>query len=330
MLSRVAENLFWIARYVERAENIARLIDAVRRMVTLPAEFDRPAANEWSSVLIAAGARDRLGEAIETADEREAIHHLIFDRSNPSSVYSCFHQARENARAVRAALTQESWEALNTAWREMRALSPADARDAKLLDVLDWIKAKSAIYRGSTQGTMIRADGYYFNRLGAAIERTDSTARLLDVKYHVLLPDLDAVGSLEDHYQWLSMLQAAAAHRAYYYVMQEDITARGVAEFLILSAHFPRSIVFNLNLTDESVGDLERFYGQSAPCRAPVSALANRLSDLSIDDIFESGLHEFLTDIIGQNARIALLLADAYGFAPIVAEESELGSNSGQ
>ena len=330
MLSRVAENLFWIGRYAERAENIARLIDAVRRMVTLPSQFGRSTTNEWSSALIAAGARDQLGESIETADERLAVHHLIFDEGNPSSVRNCFMHARENARAVRATLTQESWEALNTAWREMRDLSPDDANGAKLLDVLDWIKAKSAIFRGAINGTMLRGDGFNFRLMGAAVERVDSTARLLDVKYHVLLSSLQDVGSVEDHYQWLSLLQAASAQRAYFFATQNDVTPRGVAEFLILSRRFPRSVLFNLSLADSTVADLESFYGHPATCRAPLYSLVQRVSDLTIDEIFDSGLHEFLTDVIKQNAENTLRLAEAYGFAPIIAEEKGLGSNPGQ
>ncbi|MEO0465470.1 MAG: alpha-E domain-containing protein [Pseudomonadota bacterium] len=330
MLSRVAENLFWIGRYVERAENVARLIDAVRRMVTLPAQFGRSTTNEWSSALIAAGARDQLGKEVESAEQQIAIQHLIFDMDNPSSVKNSFTRARENARAVRAALTQESWEAINTAWREMRDFTPEHVKGAQLLDLLDWIKAKSAIFRGSNYGTMMRGDGYDFIRMGAAIERIDSTARLLDVKYHVLLPTLQDVGSVEDHYQWLSLLQAASAQRAYFFATQADVTPKGVAKFLILNNHFPRSIVFNVRLADAAVADLESFYGQPSLCRQPLSDLANRLSSLSIDQILNAGLHEFLTDVIEQNAKNALHLAEAYGFAPIIGEETGLGSDTEQ
>ncbi|MEM1105255.1 MAG: alpha-E domain-containing protein [Pseudomonadota bacterium] len=330
MLSRVAENLFWIGRYAERAENIARLIDAVRRMVTLPAQFGRSTTNEWSSVLIAAGARDQLGASIETADERLAVDHLIFDQTNPSSVHNCFLRARENARAVRATLTQESWEALNAAWREMRGFSPQDTKGAGLLDVLDWIKAKSAIFRGSINATMMRGDGFDFLTMGSAIERIDTTARLLDVKYHVLLPSLKEVGSVEDHYQWLSLLQAASAQRAYFFATQEDVSPKGVAKFLILNPRFPRSILYNLKLADATVADLEAFYNHEAPCRAPLSSLVLRVSNLTIDEVLDSGLHEFLTDVIEQNAHNALQLAEAYGFAPIIGEEPSLGSDPGQ
>lgn len=330
MLSRVAEHLLWISRYMERADNVARLIDTARRMMSLPRKTGGPASNEWASVLIAAGARDVLGEAVETADEVLTVQHLIFDRENPSSIVSCMHNARENARAIRFAITQESWEALNTGWSEMRTLSPATIKGAGLSDVLDWIKSKSANFKGATTGTMMRDDGYQFIRLGSAIERTDSTARLIDVKYHLLLPSPDDVGSGTDHYQWLSLLQASSAQRAFYSKTQGEISARGVAEFLILNAYFPRSIVFNLSQTEDAVRMLDRIYGQKGRCSGPVSELSSRISAMDIEDIFQGGLHEFLTGTIEENYAIANLLGEAYGFAPMVGGDGEPGSQQGQ
>lgn len=150
------------------------------------------------------------------------------------------------------------------------------------------------------------------------------------MKYHVLLPSLQDIGSVEDHYQWLSLLQAASAQRAYFFATKEDVTPKGVAKFLILNKRFPRSITFNLQLAHATVTDLEAFYGAQASCLGPLEALANRVANLSIIDIFNSGLHEFLTEVIEQNARNALLLAEAYGFAPIVEEDKGRGSASGQ
>lgn len=323
MLSRVAENLLWISRYVERAENVARLIDAARRMVALPRELGQPVSNEWSSVLIAAGARDELGDAIERADAGLAIDHLIFDRTNPSSVVNCLHNARENARAVRFALTQESWEALNAARSEMRAFSSSDAQGSGLSDLLDWIKAKSATFRGATHGTMLRGDGYEFIRVGAAIERIDSTARLIDVKYHVLLPSVSDVGSGADRYQWLSLLQAASAQRAYYASTKGDMTARSVAAFLILHPHFPRSLVYNMRLAADAVSGLSSFYGQPSDCDGMLQDMSNRMQILDIDAIMATGLHEFLTDVIERNYAVANLIGQAYGFAPAVGAQSD-------
>ncbi len=330
MLSRVAENLFWIGRYVERAENIARLLDAARRMETLPRDVGRPASNEWSSVLIAAGARDRLGAAIETVSQAGAVEHLVFSPDTASSLVNCFTRARENARSIRSTLTQESWEALNRAWSEMRTWQRHQVTGSGLSDLIDWTKDKTAIFRGAFHGTTLRGDGYDFVTMGMAVERTDATARLIDVKYHVLLTSIADVGSPSDHYQWLSLLQAASAQRAYHFAMGEDVSARGVADFLILNHRFPRSIIFNLRRAETAVADLERFYGHPAACRAPLQDLVARVGAMTVDGIFQFGLHEFLTDVIERNYSIASLLAEAYGFAPPLGEGSADDPKSGQ
>ena len=320
MLSRVAECLFWTGRYIERAENIARLVDAARRMSALPAESNNHASNEWASVLIAAGAHEPFKDDLENVDANAAIDRLIFDLDNPSSVWNCLNAARENARAIRFAFTQEVWEALNAAWLEMRSLTPANAQGSRLPELLDWIKAKSASFRGTMYGTMLRNDGYYFLDMGMSIERTDSTARLLDVKYHVLLPSVQDVGQSTDHYQWLSLLQAAGGQRAYYAVTKSNISARGVAEFPILNPHFPRSLLYNLRRAEGAAANLEQYYNQKTGFHDTISSVFYELGNKSIDDIISTGLHEFLTDVINRNYRIANLLGDAYGFSPSLEE----------
>jgi len=330
MLSRVAENLFWIGRYIERAENVARLVDAARRMTALPAEPNSSPSNEWASVLIAAGAHEVVGGALDGVDKGAAIHRLIFEPSNLSSVASCLTAARENGRAIRFALTQEVWEALNLAWSEMRALQPDHGRGGGLSELIEWIKQKTAVVRGAISGTIMRGDGYDFLEMGMAIERIDSTARLLDVKYHVLLPRASDVGSGADHYQWLSLLQAAAAQRAYFADTKSDISAKGVAEFLILNRRFPRAILFNLRRAEWAISDLETFYGQESPCRSAVTQFAEDIAGYSIDGIISFGLHEFLTEIIERNYEIANALGRAYGFVPIVSEGGAADDSSEQ
>lgn len=328
MLSRVAENLFWIGRYVERAENIARLVDAARRMVLLPKELGREVSNEWASMLIAAGSGAILKEEPEAANADTAINELIFSHTNPSSVYTCLNVARENAKSVRFALTQECWEALNSAWSEMRALERSSAPMEGLADLIDWVKSKAAIFRGAVYGTMLRDDGYLFLRMGMAVERIDSTARLIDVKYHVLLPSLSDIGSAADHYQWLSLLQAVSAQRAYFFTTKNEVTPRGVVDFLVLNQAFPRSVLFNLRRAEEAVLELEGMYDQKSDCRASLTWLAERLAGLDVETIFDFGLHEFLTDIVQQNYDIANLLGDAYGFTPPISEAESVNERS--
>lgn len=320
MLSRVAENLFWIGRYMERAENIARLVDVARRMSAVPGPQGGAPSNEWSSILIAAGAREAFGERLDGVGREEAIEHLLFSRENPSSVRACLMTARENARAIRFALTQECWEALNAAWSQMRVLNPAAAQGSGLADVVDWVKSQSALFRGAVNGNMVRDDGYDFIKLGAAVERIDSTARLLDVKYHVLLPSVSDVGTSADHYQWLSLLQAAGAQRAYFFLTKSDVSARGVAEFLILEPYFPGAIRFNSRRVAEAHTSLEAFYGQPAGCHELVIDFVKDIEGRSIEDIFRFGLHEFLTTVIERNYHVANELAAAFGFAPMLTE----------
>ncbi len=327
MLSRVAENLFWIGRYIERAENMARLVDAARRMSALPQEVGRARSNEWASVLIAAGDKDTFGEAVARADNGTVIDHLIFSRTNPSSVYSCLLTARQNARAVRTALTRECWEVLNTSWTEMKDMSPDRCVGAGLSDTIDWIKGQSALFSGVFYGTMVRDDGYEFMRMGANVERVDATARILDVKYHVLLASVSEVGSAADYYQWVSVLQAAAGQRAYAFLSQDEITARGVAQFLILEDRFPRSVRFGVQRIARSVETLERLYGQRAACHDTVAQFADRLERATIDAVINEGLHEFLTDVVDTNYAVADALGRAYGFASMQAQDaSDLGA----
>ncbi len=330
MLSRTAENLFWLGRYMERAENVARLVDAARLMAALPRETGAPLSNEWASIMIAAGAREIYGDAVDRANAGMAVDHLFFAEQNPSSLRNCIAAARENARATRTALTQECWEAINGAWSELRTWESFSAGGAGLADRIDWIKAQSALFRGAVIGTMMRYDHYNFIELGAAIERVDSTARLLDVKYHVLLPSVDDVGSSADHYQWLSLLQASTAQRAYYFATKSEVTARGVAAFLILEPRFPRSIRFNVARLVETLKDLEAYYGQPASCQDEAESFTEDLESRSIDDIFAVGLHQFLTSVIERNYNLAEALGRAYGFAPIISGTAGADDTQGQ
>src|SRR6056297_3554278 len=231
MLSRVANGLFWMSRNIERAENVARLLDAGRRLNTLPAS-DATRTAEWSSIVIAAGCSETFPHPLEQANARTVAEHLIFDPDNRSSIRSCLHMARENARAVRQAVTADVWDATNQAWIEMRAKSSASIIGGGFAHFLDWTKMQGHRFRGAIDDTLLRDAGYSFIRLGQYVERYDATARLLDVKYHVLLPPEERVGGLIDEGQWLQILRAANSARAYRHVYRTAVRWDLVVHFL--------------------------------------------------------------------------------------------------
>lgn len=313
MLSRTAEGLFWMSRYIERAENVARLIDAGRRMDTLP-RTDGESAQEWASVIIAAGCSETYPRPLAQADEASVAHHLIFDRDNPSSIRSCFEYARSNARAMRTAVTADVWDSVNEAWSSMRARSPAAVTGGGLSPFLDWTRAQGQRFRGAVDDTLLRDAGYGFVRLGQFVERADATARLLDVKYHVLLPDGAEIGGALDHVQWVQILRAANAQRAFRHVYRQGVRPDLVADFLILNPMAPRSLKHCYSMLVRHL-DMMGVAG-SHPCRAQGRATLAQLMELKIEDVFEAGLHEFLTEFIEANNTLAVQIATDHGFGP--------------
>ena len=213
MLSRTASNLFWLGRHMERAETASRLFEVGARITLLP-NIAEGYQNEWESLLRAFGSGRGFERNYDEASEETMEKFMIFDRDNPSSVASSIHNAREAGRIVRTALTSRAWDALNIAWQEMRALK-AGQEDAA--DLADFVARHAATVRGAIDGTQLRNDGFHFMKLGYALERADSTSRVLDVKYFVLLPRVEFVGSGLDSYQWQVILRALSAHRAFHW-----------------------------------------------------------------------------------------------------------------
>lgn len=313
MLSRVAGNLFWMSRYIERAENVARLLDAGRRMNTLPSSPEARAA-EWASIVIAAGCSETFPGELEAADARAVAEHLIFDAENSSAIRTCFHQARENARSVRQAITADVWDAANQAWIEIRGRSTVAIQGGGFAQLLDWTKTQGHRFRGAVDDTLLRDPGFNFIRIGQYIERLDATARLLDVKYHVLLPEDQQVGGLIDEGQWLQILRAANSSRAYRHVYRAPVRPDLVVHFLVLTTVSPRSMHHAAAMIARHLDQLKGHTGLSHECHALAYALLGRLEDLTVSEIIRYGLHEWLTERIEENNRLANSIADAYGF----------------
>ncbi|HVY87399.1 MAG TPA: alpha-E domain-containing protein [Hyphomonadaceae bacterium] len=309
MLSRTAENLYWMGRYMERADATARLIEMGYRMAMLPGSNEM---DEWRSVVAASGSAPELAEA-KSLSAGEVVGRLLLNQENLSSIRSCLTSARANGRAVRTALTQDMWEALNDGWRQLGQMD-AETALRNLPSLLEWTKNRTAAFRGATEGSLLRNDGYFFLRMGGLIERADMTLRLLDVKYYVLLPETDVVGGGRDYHQWTSVLRATSALRAYHHVYKGDYTPWGIADFLILNAIFPRSVSYCYRAIRRFLDDLADLYGERQACQATAAEMVALLDGLRIERLFQSGLHEFISDAIGTTRRLSDEISKAYYF----------------
>ncbi|MGY6547631.1 MAG: alpha-E domain-containing protein [Roseinatronobacter sp.] len=311
MLSRTAANLFWMTRYLERSETTARLLDLGHRNALLP-NTGGGYRNEWSAILQSKGALDQFTEKYGELKSRNVESFLFFDLDNPSSVASCITAARENARIVRTALTTQVWDAINTSFQELRALTRRERSTLEVPELTDWTLRTVALIRGAIEATQLRIDGYRFMNLGYALERADNTARLLDVKYYVLLPSVAYVGSGLDNYQWTTLLRALSAHRAYNWAYGGELSATQIAHFLILNAKFPRSLLSCAVTLNEHLDHLARVYDRSTPAQETARALLGELAEARIEDVFDEGLHEFLSRMIQENAGLGKCIEDQY------------------
>lgn len=313
MLGRTAQSLYWMSRYIERAENIARLTEVGYR-ISLTPDIGTGHREDWKSTLIAAAALDAFNARYDEITGERVQNFLLFDRENPSSVRSCLETARNNARAVRTALTREMWEALNSTYIDFTAVRPADLSSGKLPEFLDWVRQRSALFRGSLLGTVLRDEGFHFGQLGAFIERADNTARILDVKYYVLLPSNETVGGELDAFQWETILRSVSAHRSYRHVYKDRYRPWNVAEFLILRQEMPRSFRFCYGWIERSLEGLNMLTGEDKHSTKLAKAMLKDLSSASMDEIFQSGLHEFLSEFLQRNNDLSSAIADDFHF----------------
>ena len=319
MLARTADNLYWLARSMERADFIARTIDATLRLEYLPRAGADDPKTEWLSALEAAGAHESFAAKHDEVSEAAAIDFLTFDRDNPSSICNCLENARANGRAVRTALTAETWTAINDAWLELkrfeatRRAAKGLSRDA-LAKFLDYVKKASLDFDGSCYRTMLRNDAWWFNRVGLFLERADNTARLLDVKYNLLLPANERVGGSLDYFQWVAILRAVSAATAYHWVYRDRVKPWFVADLLILKAAMPRSLLYCYEMLDRTLDDLARANGASGAAQRQARVMLGKLERASMTEIFQGGLHEFVTEFIEENARLASTVSEQYLF----------------
>jgi uncharacterized alpha-E superfamily protein len=313
MLGRTANDLFWMSRYIERAENMARLLEVGYRIALLPREGGGQ-DEEWTSTLRSGGCEARYLVKYGSYDTRNVVNFMLFDADNPSSVYSSLATARRNARAQRTALTREMWESLNAAWIEYSAIDPATLTSNELPPLFDWIKERSALFRGALLNTILRNDTFYFNQLGTFLERADNTARILDVKYYVLLPHSELVGGEIDNVQWAAILRSVSAHRSYRWVYRDSYKPWQIADYLILNRQMPRSLRSCYDEIVPALDDLGAYYGNRNGCQSLAHENRQLLADGDMKGIFQAGLHEFLGEFIARNNRLASEISVTYHF----------------
>ena len=301
MLSRVASSLYWMSRYVERAENTARVLDVAWRMSLLVKE-PRLQDQEWFAPLNITGTLFPFSGRYPMVGAHDVLRYMVLDPDNASSIYSCAKAARENARAVRGSITSEMWEVLNSTWLELQHFNESRLDSEGVRGFFDWVKERSHLFRGVTVGTALKDEAFQFNRLGTFLERSDNTARILDVKYHVLLPSIDDVGGAVDYYQWAAVLRSVSAFESYRRVYRDVITPLRVAELLILREDMPRSLHACMQAAYEILRALEAPGAHEALRQAGV--LWSELHFGRIDVIFEHGLHEYLTDFLLRTAEL--------------------------
>ncbi|MFN3474623.1 MAG: alpha-E domain-containing protein [Blastomonas sp.] len=311
MLGKTAGGLFWMQRYLERSENIARLVDAGFRIALTRSEA---AEDEWGSVLTTAGVRRAYAQRYDKVDGSSVINFLLRDKTNPNSVLSVIESARNNARLVRTALTREVWEATNECWMTLKEALRTQISDNELPDVLSLIRQQSAQVRGAQSGTMMRNDIYFFAQLGAFVERADSTARILDVKYYVLLPSLSYVGSSLDNVQWETILRSVSAYRAFRWLNPGETNPRNIAQFMILDQVMPRSLAFCAGRMAGALEAIAREYGGSGNSLELASTLRRDLETANIDMIVDNGLHQFIQDFIKRNNAISAQIEQEFRF----------------
>src|SRR6185369_2564885 len=304
MLARTANGVFWMARYLERAENSARLLDAGFRIALT--RGDHASADEWRSVLVTIGLEHAFAARGLDYTGPAVCNFILRDKDNPASVLAMIEQARTNARMVRTAITREVWEATNEAWMTLCEVLARPVREANLGDTLALIRRQTTQVRGAMDGTMLRNEIFNFARIGTFIERADNTARILDVKYYVLLPSVSAVGSSLDNVQWESILRPVSAHRSSSGVYAAEYRPANIADFLILNGQMPRSLAYCYEKIVSNLGYLAKDYGERLPAHDTADSIRKTLKTRAIKEIMDQGLHEFLEDFVTRNNQLGM------------------------
>ncbi|MET4130348.1 alpha-E domain-containing protein [Roseovarius sp. MBR-6] len=310
MLGKTANGLFWMSRYLERAENTARLIETGQRIALTRLGDDD--AREWASILQSAGSYPDFMNAHEEVTKEAAINWMLRDRDNPSSIRTCIEAARQNARLVRTAITGEAWEAINAAYMSANASIARKVAERDLTEVLQRMRQATALVRGMILGTMMRNEIFDFLRIGTFLERADYTARIIDVKYYVLLPSINAVGTMIDNVHWESILRAVSGRGGFRMEYGAGGGPREIVHFLVLDKRMPRSLAFCVSKIEDNLRYLDP-EGRSPTLRM-VRDLKTQYLSHDVSAIFDYGLHEFIQSVLSALGDVAAQIERDFRF----------------
>lgn len=315
MLSRVADSLYWTSRYIERAENNARIADVnLQLLLDLANQPDADLQQQWNPIISSLEENALFASLYPKPDGRAAIDFVSLQKKNPNSIYSCLSQARENARTTREQMSSEMWEQINRLYLFVKSDAARKLLRSSPYEFFRRITAGSHLFQGITHATMTHGPGWHFMRIGRLLERADCSSRILDVKYHILLPTGERVGGNVDTIQWMSVLKSCSALEAYRKIYVDQVAPWKVAEFIITHSGFPRSIRFCVDFLDEALhcisgSDEARFANEAERLSG---RLRSDLDFVTIGEIFKFGLHEYLLSIQERLAEVHGATYDTY------------------
>jgi uncharacterized alpha-E superfamily protein len=318
MLSRTADCLYWMARYTERAENTARMLDVNHQTSLLPqpAEF---LEQSWKKLLTISKLEDAFLSKYDVINRENVLDFMIYETSNPSSIVSCLFAARENARVIRGKITSEVWETQNTTWLELQRILEA-RHQADPSRLLEWVKHRCHLFRGVLYGTMLKNEAFYFISVGTLLERADNTARILQTKYEdqASLKELNlnkgsdegTAGNFFDFYHWAALLRSVSAFEIYRQIYSDQVTPKQVAQLLIFNKQMPRSLVSCVNELIPLISEVKN--QQSKEIERLLGKLKASLDYSDIDEVFEQGLEEFIDSFLERINHVADEFSSAY------------------
>lgn len=312
MLSRTADDLYWMSRYLERAENLARMLEVSYSLSLMPQDGRGDGLDELAMPLLITGTLDEYLRRHGQLHADRMLHFFALDPENPASLYNCLGAARSNAHAVRGRITADMWENINATWLEMRGISQQGLGRYGISRFCEWVKERSHLFRGATVGTIMRSDAYRFIRLGTFIERADNTLRLLDARYELLGEDSEDPDdrSARAYYQWSALLRALSSFEAFAEIYRGSPRARKVAELLLLRAELPRSLRSCLDELHNILSNLPGDNGR--PAQRLSAELVAGVRYTVIEEVFEQGLHDWITEYIEQLSRLGNAIHRAY------------------